>query len=459
MKNLYYIILLLSVALSACKKNGSSEPPSNTPKKYTITAGTSGNGSVTPAGTKTVNAGSNEMYFMTPAANYGVASIAVDFKSVPLADSYTFTNVQANHTINVEFAPLIKLTDVSATPNVGGSVSYSPTSIVSGQTVTFTFSPKPNYITDNLYIDGKLVKALNGETTYTLANDISDHTFAVSFSLTTKGVDSLKNLLIGKWILTSHQSKLGKANESFFRWETTPGSSCSPLQYEEFFANGVYTNNGDGSYCSPLSREQFKTRSPNHWELKKTGTAIYLTDAPKDSLINVTITKDSLLADYESPAPSSGRISYRYHYAKVKDLPSAEYATLKAKLIGTYASPKDANGNFILDMYRFGQSLSDLTSGWVSWTDEPICQLDGTFSMLADGTYKDFAGVTSPCSPYTSGQQASHGTWTLSSDGRSFSVFVDGRTTVCYIINVSNTSITYAFNTGNYDVRAVAVKK
>jgi hypothetical protein len=162
---------------------------------------------------------------------------------------------------------------------------------------------------------------------------------------------------------------------------------------------------------------------------------------------------------YESPAPLSGRISYWYHYARIKPLPTSEHVAMKTKLVGAYENKKDANGKYITNMFRSARSMTDLTSGWSYWADEPVCQIGITFSLSSDGTFRDFASTTTPCSPYTAGQQMSQGTWTLSPDGKTLIVVVGGVTTYRYLIEVSNTGMTTAFNIGTSDIKIISVKK
>lgn len=73
-------------------------------KTYTITATAGANGSINP-GTQTVNFGASKTFTFTPNAGYVVANVTVDGANLGALSSYTFTNVTANHTINVTFAP------------------------------------------------------------------------------------------------------------------------------------------------------------------------------------------------------------------------------------------------------------------------------------------------------------------------------------------------------------------
>ncbi len=70
---------------------------------YTITASTSGNGSITPSGAVLVNSGGSQSFTITANSAYRVSSVLVDVTSVGAVTSYAFTNVTGNHTIVADF--------------------------------------------------------------------------------------------------------------------------------------------------------------------------------------------------------------------------------------------------------------------------------------------------------------------------------------------------------------------
>src|SRR5204862_95929 len=70
---------------------------------YTIAASAGSNGSITPSGNTTVNCGDNQSYSITADACYHIADVLVDGSSVGAVASYTFSDVQANHTISATF--------------------------------------------------------------------------------------------------------------------------------------------------------------------------------------------------------------------------------------------------------------------------------------------------------------------------------------------------------------------
>jgi subtilisin family serine protease len=74
-------------------------------RTYTITATAGLHGQITPSGAITVQHGADQRFAIVPDAQYQVAQLLVDGKSVDIAPSYTFNNITLAHTISVQFAP------------------------------------------------------------------------------------------------------------------------------------------------------------------------------------------------------------------------------------------------------------------------------------------------------------------------------------------------------------------
>jgi len=71
---------------------------------YTISASAGTGGSISPNSTVVVTAGGSQTFNITTNAGYQISNVLVDGSSVGAVASYTFTNVNTNHTISVAFA-------------------------------------------------------------------------------------------------------------------------------------------------------------------------------------------------------------------------------------------------------------------------------------------------------------------------------------------------------------------
>ena len=72
-------------------------------QKYTITATAGEGGSITPNGDVSVKEGASQTFAITADNGYEIADVLVDGNSVGAVESYTFSDVKANHTISVSF--------------------------------------------------------------------------------------------------------------------------------------------------------------------------------------------------------------------------------------------------------------------------------------------------------------------------------------------------------------------
>ena len=73
---------------------------------YQMTAGlANAGGTITPSGTYSIEQGKSITYAIVPNGGYKILAVCVDGVQVGAVSSYTFTDVKANHTISVAFAP------------------------------------------------------------------------------------------------------------------------------------------------------------------------------------------------------------------------------------------------------------------------------------------------------------------------------------------------------------------
>jgi uncharacterized membrane protein len=158
---------------------------------FTITATAGANGAVTPSGSVVVNQGADQSFTITPNSGYQVANVLVDGASAGAVTTYTFSNVQADHTINATFS-LTPVPDfsVSATPSsqtvtAGGNTTYTATvSATNGfsGSVTLTASGLP--VGANATFSPSTIAA-SGSSTLTVSTTAS--TSAGTYALTVAG--------------------------------------------------------------------------------------------------------------------------------------------------------------------------------------------------------------------------------------------------------------------------------
>src|SRR5204862_3089791 len=67
---------------------------------FTIAASAGTGGSISPSGSVSVNCGANQTFTITPNSCFAVANVLVDGVSQGAVTTFTFSNVQANHTIS-----------------------------------------------------------------------------------------------------------------------------------------------------------------------------------------------------------------------------------------------------------------------------------------------------------------------------------------------------------------------
>ncbi len=122
-----------------------------TSTSYTISAYASWGGYISPSGSVSVTSGSNQSFTITPRSGYAVRYVLVDRVNVGAVNSYTFSNVAANHSIVAYFTrsttPTYTLT-VTRTGTGSGTVTTSPsgTTFASGTAVTLTAAPDSNSV-------------------------------------------------------------------------------------------------------------------------------------------------------------------------------------------------------------------------------------------------------------------------------------------------------------------------
>ncbi|MBT0652939.1 fibronectin type III domain-containing protein [Geobacter luticola] len=149
---------------------------------YSISASAGTGGSITPSGNTSMNSGASQTYTIAPSAGYTIADVKVDGISVGAVASYTFSNITANHTITANFAATPVTYTLSASASAGGSITPSGTTTVnSGATQTYTFTPAVGYSIASVTVDGVSVGSVAN---YTFNSITANHTIVANFVVT-----------------------------------------------------------------------------------------------------------------------------------------------------------------------------------------------------------------------------------------------------------------------------------
>jgi len=149
---------------------------------YTITASAGANGSISPNGATGVTCGSSQTYTITPNSCYSIQNVLVDGVSQGAISSFTFSNVQANHTISATFVQNGPYTiTASAGPN-GAVTPAGATVVVCGNGQTYSITPAPCYHIVGVLVDGVSQGAISS---YTFSNVQANHTISATFAIDT----------------------------------------------------------------------------------------------------------------------------------------------------------------------------------------------------------------------------------------------------------------------------------
>ena len=149
---------------------------------YTITSTEGVNGTISPLGATVFLQGDSQTYAITPTSGYVVETLVVDSVSIATSTSHTFTNIQANHTIDVTFSlipPPPGSFAITATAGVNGSISPSGVTIVTqGNNQSYTITPDAGYTVSSITVDSVSVAT---STPYIFTNVQANHTIDAAF--------------------------------------------------------------------------------------------------------------------------------------------------------------------------------------------------------------------------------------------------------------------------------------
>ena len=148
------------------------------------------NGTITE--TSDVDKGSNKTINYSPDSGYRLISVKVDGVSLDIdtyPNSYTFTNITEDHTIEVEYwKPTI-------TTQVTNGTITATSDVDAGSNKTVEYTPDTGYRLESIKVDGVNVDPSVYPSSYTFTNVTTDHTIDVVFTLKKVGykVNYLEN--------------------------------------------------------------------------------------------------------------------------------------------------------------------------------------------------------------------------------------------------------------------------
>ena len=165
-------------------------------KTLTIQASSNGNGTITPAGTTTLNYGASQTYTITPATGYEIADVVVDNMSIGAVNAYMFSNVITNHTIAVQFELIpceipsyLYVTDITKDSAIlhwsnTGADSYT----IRYKTLDTADYTEISGVTSNSFILSDLTSDTYYVWTVKAVCDINESEWAVQSSFTTEAI-------------------------------------------------------------------------------------------------------------------------------------------------------------------------------------------------------------------------------------------------------------------------------
>jgi cell division septation protein DedD len=145
-----------------------------------ISASAGAGGAINPTGNVNVNYSGSQSFNITANTGYSIADVIADNISLGPVSTYTFTGVQATHTITAIFA--INTFNISVSFGAGGSISPGGSvSINYGDNQTFNITTSADYYIVDVLVNASSVGAVNS---YTFTNIQTPNTISAIFAPT-----------------------------------------------------------------------------------------------------------------------------------------------------------------------------------------------------------------------------------------------------------------------------------
>jgi len=149
-----------------------------TPKTYNIKVIQNTHGTITPAGTISVNAGASQSFTINANEGYHIINVVIDGISKGALSSWSFTNINSDHTLTANFA--INTYIINATTSFNGTITPNGITLVAhGDNASFSIKADEGFHITDVLVDGVSVGTDNE---YNFTNVTDDHTLTVAFA-------------------------------------------------------------------------------------------------------------------------------------------------------------------------------------------------------------------------------------------------------------------------------------
>lgn len=147
-------------------------------RTYTITGSAGSGGTISPTGAVSLNYGSSRTFNILADIGFSVSDVRIDNVSIGAVSIYTFSNVTANHTISVTFAPTIYR--ITSSAGTGGSINpQGAVSVTYGTSRSFSITPGIGFNISDVFVDNISMGAVS---TYNFSNVTANHTISATFT-------------------------------------------------------------------------------------------------------------------------------------------------------------------------------------------------------------------------------------------------------------------------------------
>ncbi len=313
--------------------------------QYSITATAGPGGTVSPSGTVTLPQGGSQEYQIQADTGYRIADVLVDGVSQGVPESYVFSGVSQNHTIEAIFE-LIPTFTISALGGQGGTIlPEGNTTVEEGDNQVYTMVPDLGYRISDVIVDGLSQGAIG---TYEFQNVTQDHSIQVEFE-ETPTYEIISSAGVGGGIDPSGSTLVNEGSDQMYSITASAGyvisdvvvngESQGPLTSYTFTnVSRAHTIEAVFELVPPPSFDIIATAGPGG-TISPSGT----TNAVQDSDITYTITPDSgyrishVLVD---GVPQGSISSYEFTSITENHTIEAVFAELTAVVIRSNPNPQ-----------------------------------------------------------------------------------------------------------------------